>query len=111
MRAGTRQLFCQQQLKSFFVSPIPSAPAPAPCLKENEIKQKEERKTKDRLIWVEIRFQISRRSIRISKIQVQISQSNTPTLLSFDVSGELPRQWLRLSLYTLTHFLCQPIPP
>ena len=27
-------------------------------------------------------------------------------LLSLEVSGELPWQWLLLSLYTLTHFLC-----
>ena len=86
IRARTVQLFCQKQFKPFLVSP----PPPPPALKKKK-KRKEERKTKDRLIWVEIRFQISRRSIRISKIQVQISQSNTPALLSFEVSGELPR--------------------
>ena len=36
-------------------------------------------------------------------------------LLSLEVSGELPWQWLLLSLYTLTHFFklnfSQPIPP
>ena len=87
-------------------------PLPAPLpekkykLKIQKIQKKEERKTNDRLICVEIRFQISCRSIRISKIQVQISQSNTPSLLSSEVSGEFPWQWLLLSLYTLTNFLC-----
>ena len=61
--------------KSSLVSPHPPPP-PAPCLKKEK-----ERKTKDSLICVEIRFQISRRSIRISKIQVRISQSNTPALI------------------------------
>ena len=84
----------------------PPPPAPLPEKKIQNSKKKEERKTNDRLICVEIRFQISRRSTRISKIQVQISQSNTPALLSLEVSGELPWQWLLLSLYTLTHFLC-----
>ena len=65
-------------------------------------KKKEERKTEDHFNCVEFRFQISRRSIR----KVQISQSNTPALLSLEVNGELPWHWLLLSLYTLTHFLC-----
>ena len=88
----------------------PPPPAPLPekkyKFKIQKIQKKEERKTNDRLICVEIRFQISCRSIRISKIQVQISQSNTPSLLSSEVSGEFPWQWLLLSLYTLTNFLC-----
>ena len=75
-------------------------------LKIQKIQKKEERKTNDRLICVEIRFKISCRSIPISKIQVQISQSNTPSLLSLEVSGEFSWQWLLLSLYTLTNFLC-----
>ena len=88
-------------------------PPPPPCLKKNINskfkkfkKRKKGKKTNDRLICVEIRFQISCRSIRISKIQVQISQSNTPSLLSSEVSGEFPWQWLLLGLYTLTNFLC-----
>ena len=91
----------------------PPPPPPPPCLKKNINskfkkfkKRKKGKKTNDRLICVEIRFQISCRSIRISKIQVQISQSNTPSLLSSEVSGEFPWQWLLLSLYTLTNFLC-----
>ena len=91
----------------------PHPPPPPPCLKKNINskfkkfkKRKKGKKTNDRLICVEIRFQISCRSIRISKIQVQISQSNTPSLLSSEVSGEFPWQWLLLGLYTLTNFLC-----
>ena len=90
----------------------PHPPSPPPCLKKKnkfkiqKIQKKEERKTNDRLICVEIRFKISCRSIPISKIQVQISQSNTPCLLSLEVSGEFSWQWLLLSLYTLTNFLC-----
>ena len=77
-------------------------PLPAPLpekkykLKIQKIQKKEERKTNDRLICVEIRFKISCRSIPISKIQVQISQSNTPSLLSLEVSGEFSWQWLLL---------------
>ena len=88
----------------------PPPPAPLPekkyKFKIQKNQKKEERKTNDRLICVEIRFQISCRSIPISKIQVQISQSNTPSLLSLEVSGEFSWQWLLLSLYTLTNFLC-----
>ena len=112
MRARARQLFSQKQFISFLESPISAPPLPALLpekkhkLKIQKIQKKEERKTNDRLICVEIRFQISCRSIRISKIQVQISQSNTPSLLSLEVSGEFSWQWLLLSLYTLTNFLC-----
>ena len=114
MRARARQLFSQKQFISFLESSISAPPPPPPpCLKKNINskfkkfkKRKKGKKTNDRLICVEIRFQISCRSIRISKIQVQISQSNTPSLLSSKVSGEFPWQWLLLSLYTLTNFLC-----
>ena len=113
MRARARQLFSQKQFISFLESSISAPPPPPPCLKKNINskfkkfkKRKKGKKTNDRLICVEIRFQISCRSIRISKIQVQISQSNTPSLLSSEVSGEFPWQWLLLSLYTLTNFLC-----
>ena len=112
MRARARHLFSQKQFISFLESPISPTPLPAPLpekkykLKIQKIRKKEERKTNDRLICVEIRFKISCRSIPISKIQVQISQSNTPSLLSLEVSGEFSWQWLLLSLYTLTNFLC-----
>ena len=112
MRARARHLFSQKQFISFLESPISATPLPAPLpekkykLKIQKIRKKEERKTNDRLICVEIRFKISCRSIPISKIQVQISQSNTPSLLSLEVSGEFSWQWLLLSLYTLTNFLC-----
>ena len=104
MHARARQLFSQKQFKSFLVSPI-SAPQPLPppdWKKEEEEEEEEEMKSKDKFNCVEFHFQISRRSIR----KVQISQSNTSALLSLEVSGELPWQWLLLSLNTLTHFLC-----
>ena len=114
MRARARQLFSQKQFISFLESSISAPPPPRPPAWKKNInskfkkfkKRKKGKKTNDRLICVEIRFQISCRSIRISKIQVQISQSNTPSLLSSEVSGEFPWQWLLLSLYTLTNFLC-----
>ena len=50
------------------------APPPPLILK----KKTEERKTRDTFIGVEIRFQISHHSTRISKIQMNISQLNAP---------------------------------
>ena len=105
---------CSLKNSSYLFSKPRSPPLPPPAplpekkykFKIQKIQQQEERKTNDRLICVEIRFQISCRSIRISKIQVQISQSNTPSLLSLEVSDEFSWQWLLLSLYTLTNFLC-----
>ena len=83
--------------------PLPSPFRPLTEKEEEEEEEEEEEiKSKDKFNCVEFRFQISRRSIR----KVQISQSNTCALLSLEVSGKLPWQWLLLSLNTLTHFLC-----